>query len=219
VGSQPIAAEIVSAPVELDAQVASPRAEPPDAGHDAAPTDQRPVAGAVLAVVGAGGLAVGWVLYALRQDMRREPLPSNPLVDVFATFSSRGAAALASGAAGAVILTLSDYFWLPDATSIPAWAWVAGGLGGGAALTGLGFALFGTHCGLRVDGEPFRSSCSSFAADTTFGPLVAMHGLPLLGIPLSYAIRTWLRPDGVDVSVHVATFPAHGAELSIRGAF
>jgi hypothetical protein len=218
-GSQPIAADIAVAPLQLDPQATPAPAAPPDATGDPAPTEQRPVAGAVLAVVGAGGLAVGWVLYALRQDMRRVPLPRNPPVDVFATFSSRGAGAFASGAAGAVILSLSDYFWLPDAASTPTWAWVAGGLGAAAALTGLGFALFGTHCGLRVDGEPFRSSCSSFVADSTFGPLVAMHGLPLLGIPLSYAIRTWLRPAGVDVSVQVAAFQANGTGLSMRGAF
>jgi hypothetical protein len=219
VGSPPIAAGVVAAPVELDAEATRAHATPRHPTRAAGRAEQRPVVGVLLAVVGAGGLTVGWVFYALRQDLRRDPLLKDPPVDMFRSFSSHGAAALGSAAAGAAILTLSDYFWLPNAASMPAWAWVAGGLGGAAALTGLGFALFGTHCGLRLEGEPFRSSCSSFAADTTFGPLVAMHALPLLGVPLSYAIRTWLRPNGVDFSLHVAALRAHGVELSIRGAF
>jgi len=222
VGLQPSVTEDAHtpAPVELDPPpIAAEPAHRAPAPGPATPTDQQLLPGVVLGTLGAGGMVTGWALYALRQDIRRRPLGGTPELDAFAHFRARGAVLLAVGSAGALVFALSEYFWLPDRRAIPAWAWVVGGLGTATGLTGLGFALFGTHCGPRLDQTLFPSTCSRFTADATFGPLLAMHALPLLGVPLAYALRGLLRPSGVDISLQVEAAHTRGAALSIRGAF
>jgi MYXO-CTERM domain-containing protein len=79
----------------------------------------------------------------------------------------------------------SDYFWLPAAKKAPAWAWGVGVAGLAVSGVGLGLALAGTDCNIA---DP-HVACQTFTADASFGPLLMMHGLPLLAVPLTYVVR------------------------------
>jgi hypothetical protein len=48
-----------------------------------------------------------------------------------------------------------------------------------------------------------------------------MHGLPLVAVPLSYALRAALRPTGVEVSVSVGPIQASSSAqgLWVEGVF
>jgi len=199
--------------------VAQPQAAEPARAPTSVPaagSTQQVVAGVALAVVGAGGLGAGWVFYALRQDTRRQVYSSGaiPTASVDA-FRGRGYLALASVGLGASLLAVSDYFWLPNEVGVPAWAWSVGGLGAAAGLVGLGVGLLSPQC----DVADTKVKCQSFTADAIFGPLLAIHALPLLAVPLVYALRNLARPAGVDVSLQWGNTLASGPALSVAGKF
>jgi hypothetical protein len=160
-------------------------------------------------VVGVSGFIASWVLYAQRQSQRLE---LQDAVDSGAreSFAAKGTWTVTAGAIGAVSLSVAVPFLLPEAKHMPTWAWVAGASGVAIALVGLGYSLFGEHCGLVVGELP--SECRRVTADVTFGPLVALHALPFLAIPTTYVIRGWTRPSGLQVSFE-------GGLLSARGQF
>jgi hypothetical protein len=65
---------------------------------------------------------------------------------------------------------------------------------------------------------PYPLACRDFTGDPNFGLLVAMHSLPLLGIPISYAIREATRPAGVQLALRVGSL-TNGFSLQIQGVF
>jgi hypothetical protein len=214
-------------PVELDNEPDEAPPEEPPPPPPAAPAaqldEQALLPGIVLAAVGVGGIATSWVLYAQRQNVRRTPYPDSeeiPTEEVTA-YNNSGIVVLAIGGASSLVLSLSDYFWLPNDPGVPALAWVAGGVGTAVALTGLGFAVFGTHCDRYSATLDSPRVCQGFTADYTFGPLLAMQGLPLLAIPISYALRAAFRPSGVDVSLRVgAVLASSNAQgVTVEGVF
>jgi hypothetical protein len=222
---QPMAAvtSIDSGAVELDA-------EPVQAPKDAAPAaqgaeldEQALVPGIVLAALGVGGLATSWVLYAQKQNIRRMPWPDTDEIpsSEISDYNTRGVVALSVAGAGSLLLSVSDYFWLPNDPSVPALAWVAGGVGTAVGLTGLGFYIWGTQCPRFTATVDSPLACRNFSADKIFGPLLAMHGLPLVAVPLSYALRAALRPTGVEVSVSVGPIQASSSAqgLWVEGVF
>jgi hypothetical protein len=167
-------------------------------------------AGATATVVGVGAIAVGWLVYTQRQtlrvDVRAEVDP-----ELRADFDSRGPWVLGAGLLGSVSLTAAMPFLLPNERHVPAWAWAIGGLGVAVFATGIGYGIFERHC--QPTAGVTESGCRRFTADGTFGPLLALHGLPLLSVPATYLIRGWLRPSrGFQLSVE-------GGILSVQGRF
>jgi hypothetical protein len=99
---------------------------------------------------------------------------------------------------------------------VPTWAWITGGLGVGAAAVGLGFALFGDHCELEAPGARRTEAlpCRGFAADNLFGPLVILNAVPLLVVPLSFALKSSSASTAASAALQLSP-----AGLSLRGAF
>jgi hypothetical protein len=206
-----------SAPQASAAASSAPQADddqPPEAArwHDEA----HPVAGAALALVGAGGLVASWLLYADRQNLRRALYERGlPLRDLD-TFHNRGTATLITGGIGASVLALSDYFWLPAAKNVPAWAWGVGVAGLAVSGVGLGLALAGTHCDIA---DP-HVVCQTFTVDTSFGPLLMMQSLPLLAVPLTYMVRGATRSSYAKAGLELHPLALnHGAGLTLGGQF
>jgi hypothetical protein len=194
---------------------------PPSAteGAEPEPPDQQnALLGAALAVVGTGALATGWVLYALRYEYRNDQLTHAEDSAVSpALYNPQPSWTLGVTAVGVLLFSWSEYFWLPNANQVPPLAWVAGGLGTALGLLGLGFSQFGAKCKNGDDGT-FAAECSRFQSDDLFGPMLALHALPLLSAPLAYAIRIWARPAAT-VALSFETAPSGGALIRLRGAF
>jgi len=208
----PIALEPPPPPLDPAPETAPAPETPP-------PSQQNVLAGSLLAIAGVGGLATGWVFYGLRYQYRLDTLSLRGVLDVSAaSYNPEASWTLVATGAGSLLLAISDYFWLPDAEGVPALAWVAGGVGVAVTLAGIGFAVLGSHCESYEDGS-FSPACNGFANDVVFGPMLAMHGLPLLGIPLSYALRAALRPAPTQVALNLETVRGGGALLQLRGAF
>lgn len=195
---------------------------PPLQPTAAAPTryrlaSQSPVAAGALAAVGLAGLSAGWLFYGLRDQLRVElwelglkNMPGFPQTQ-YQEFQTRGSVALAAASVGALTMTLAQYFFLPDDEPVPAWAWVAGGVGGALALGAIGWAAFGTHCDIS-DSLAF---CRTTFADELFAPMLALQALPLISLPIMYAARA--RVPEHDPSMTLAL--SHGGVLSIAGRF
>jgi hypothetical protein len=205
---------------EPRAAAVPPPATAPPSQHEVttplASSAQQVVAGTVLGVVGVGSIATGWVFYVLRQQVRTKLFAEGviPTSEVDA-FRGRGYLSLAAVGLGATLLAVSDYFWLPDEPGVPAWAWSVGALGVATGIVGLAIGVLGPQCDLGDE----RLTCQSAVGDSVFGPLLAIHALPLLAVPLAYALRGWSRPAGVEVSVSWGDALASGPGLSVAGRF
>lgn len=152
---------------------------------------QSVAAAGALSVLGLAGLTTGWVFYALRNDLRVELWESGLTRDAgfeqsqYNEYQTRGGVALAAAGAGALSMSLAQYFWLPDDASVPTWSWVLGGVGAAVALGALSWAVFGDHCEV-TDRYAF---CRSTLSDRHFAPMLALQAVPLVSLPLMYAVR------------------------------
>ena len=207
-----------AAPVEL---TIPPVEVPPPAATQPLPSPEPPhqqnvLVGTLLAVAGVGGLATGWVYYGLRYRFRLSTSTVSEGLSPPPLYRPDPPETLIATGAGALLLSISEYFWLPDATHPPALAWVAAGVGTAVALAGIGFSLFSDTCFIEVSSP----SCFQFPGDQNalFGPMIMMHALPLLSVPLMYAIRSWVRPT-TPVTVDVETPEQGSVVLHVRGAF
>jgi hypothetical protein len=220
--SEPLEFEQGAADADDDSGASAQSADK-DAREPSQVDDQSLVPGIVLAVAGVSALSVSWVLYTKRQDVRWA-IPADPdgipLAEV-SSYSRSATYILGLAGAGSLLLALSDYFWLPNDPGVPALAWVAGGLGAVITLTGIAFSIWGTHCSPTPFTGEYPRVCEAYSADWPFGPLLAMHGLPFMAIPISYALRAAWRVPGVDVSMRIGTLPAYGNAngLLIEGVF
>jgi hypothetical protein len=222
-----------SGPIDLDNVEARAPAPPPTAAEPAAPkpapnwNDQDLVWGLILGAAGVGGMVAGWVFYGMRANFNNtyaKAYTSNLAavgdVEVAATDHPDVLPTLALGGAGSLLFSFSEYLWLPNSQNVPALAWVFGGLGAAVAITGVALAVFTEHCdGKFTNGAGFSQACLSPTGDVAFAPLLAMHALPLLSIPFSYAIRAATRPDGAIVAFNVGPAPGGGVSLQLHGAF
>jgi tetratricopeptide (TPR) repeat protein len=182
---------------------------------------QSATAAAALSALGLAGLATGWVFYALRDDLRVE-LWEHGLSDEegfeqskFSDYQTRGGVALGAASMGAVAMSLAQYFWLPDVEPVPAWAWAAGGVGAALAVGALSWAVFGQHCEV-TDRLAF---CRSTLSDSTFAPMLALQSLPLLSLPIMYAVRERLPVANARLALGGSAGSTRGLQLSIAGAF
>jgi hypothetical protein len=186
------------------------------------PLQQQNVAvGLLLAAAGIGGTTVGWVLYTKRfQHNRISNNPSETGADYsVATPVPQAGWTLFAAGAGLLTLAISDYFWLPDAEGVPAWAWVVGGLGAAIVAAGVAVAAVGPSCPDKPTGEDFPVECFSFSSQKIFGPMIALHGLPFLGVPVAYGLRSLAQPQADEVAFNVTTPPGGGFVLQVHGVF
>ncbi len=204
----PPSAAALQAPSASD--VAARAAEPTE---EARPLHEQthPLAGAALALLGAGGMVTGWVLYADRQSLRT-PLVFTP--GTYASFRDRGPMALLAGGLGAGVLALSDYLWLPNQAGTPGWSYAVGAAGLALGATGAGFAIFGQHC--EIGAAPV--ACQGFTADSTFGPMLALQSLPLLAVPITYLLRKAVHGGTSHLQVS-AEVHDRAASFSLQGRF
>jgi hypothetical protein len=200
-----------SPPLAADARLSS--------GQDRGPGHESSLLGPLLAPVGVAGLAGGWGFYLLRQTPRRalpptlEPAPLRSDIGKFRTY---GWLSMSSAIVGTGLLAVSEYYWLPDEPSLPPWAWVIGGAGVAVAVTGIALGAFGTHCDIA---DTYRD-CQAVTSDILFGPLLAVHALPLLSVPLVYALRSAFRNREVRVAVSWTGDAIHGGGvLNVTGRF
>lgn len=197
-------------------QAAPPPTPPPDVASAPAParrkyTQQHAAAGAILAVIGGAGSAVSWVVYADRQT-KREPVGAVS-GSRETSYKRAGVVTLTSAALGTTLLSVSEYFWLPNHPDIPAAAWVFGGLGVSLGATAIALSVTTANCEI---GET-RVTCQHFWADHFFGPLLLLHALPLITVPAWYALRMAFRPAGVQISFSTSVEGLPG--LSLHGEF
>lgn len=182
---------------------------------------QSATAAGALSAVGLAGLATGWVFYGMRDKLRVELWEFGLTEEQgfeqskFSNYQERGGIALAAAGVGAFAMSLAQYFWLPDEEPVPAWAWVAGGVGGVVALGALGWAVFGRHCEV-TDRLAF---CRSTLSDTMFAPVLAMQAVPFLSLPIMHAIRERVPMRDANVSLGVSDVTGSGLQLSIAGTF
>ena len=225
---------VTAAPVELSAPPPPPTPpEPPPQTPVEPETDQNVVAGALLAGAGVAGLATGWILYTLRYDQQVEVL-NMQLEGGESPFNEiQPAAPLAAIGVGALVLSISDYFWPPDDEGVPAWAWVAGGFG--VAIVGAGIAVAATTSDCVGNDAPMMSSemdmmaidgteptvCGQYWTDSSgiFGPMIALHGMPLISLPIAYAIRAALHTDAKQTTFNLGTPAGGGLLMQVRGVF
>jgi hypothetical protein len=213
------------APVALNHPPEPVPAEPAEPVKPEVPSQQNVLVGVLLAAAGAGGIAAGWIMYKMRYNYRAssasgmDPTLQPAIDDAISAYQTPPYwGVLASAGAGALVLGLSDYFWLPDSDGIPTLAWVAGGVGAAVAVTGIALSVLMQSCPEIPTADV---ACYQFPGDRAFGPLLALHSLPLLGVPISYAIRAAVRPDAPvsDVAFNIATSPGGGITFQLRGVF
>jgi hypothetical protein len=176
-------------------------------------------------------------LYTLRANQQFEL--ANPTLQADGTpqaapFSEiQPAAPLAAIGVGALVLSISDYFWPPDDEGVPAWAWVAGGIGVAIAGSGIAIAVLTSECvGTGSTPAPSGSDqmtsegaaptvCGQYWTDSSgiFGPMIALHGMPLISLPIAYAIRAALHTDAKQTTFNLGIPAGGGFSLQVRGVF
>lgn len=150
------------------------------------------ITGGVFVALGLGGIATAWVFYGQRAVTRAHTSQLHSLTYAErAEFRSAGTTALWFGLAGSLFLAAGEYPLLPAERTVPTTGWILGGAGALLAASGLVFAVKDNHCSRPSLGS---HECSGFTADATFGPLLLLHAIPLLSVPLNYALREWFRP-------------------------
>ncbi|MEM1418582.1 MAG: hypothetical protein AAGH15_27055, partial [Myxococcota bacterium] len=174
-----------------------PRAEPLQAAAPSPAVYRRTPAylgfGYGFVLLGIGGLAGGWGTYVRWRETndaldgiddaefdRRFQREDRSLVSQLEDRDAQRVQALALGGGGAGFLSLAMPLLLPEREGVPWGAWVAGIAGAGA----LGAGLW-----LRRDHETPDAEGLRFQQAQPLAGLVAMHGAPLLTIPLVYALR------------------------------
>jgi hypothetical protein len=169
--------------------------------------NQLPGAAVAAGIAGVGAFAVGWGFYAARQNLRTDLNPEPPLSSI-QHYNTYGVVTLSVAGAGAALLSLAELFWLPDDPSIPAWAWVAGAAGLAVVAVGAVLAFVGQPCVVHDS----RVECQSATRDRFFGPFLAIHAVPLITLPIMYALRPRNgQPPPVQVSM---SFGGAARELS-----
>lgn len=215
---------LLDPPVVDSREAELPQSPPPSAADLATPAgeyfEQAPrrsslkyVAGIGLLVAGTGALTAAWILYAERYSLRSRHFDSEVPYASRDRFAGLGTAVVGLSGLGALLLTAAEPF-LVSGEGIPSAAWVLGA--GGLALvgTGIGFGL-AHHCEPHVSSTALGDGRCGFVDDATFGPLLALHGLPLLALPAMYGLRQ-LFGSG---SSTVLGFDGRGGRLVVRGTF
>lgn len=190
--------------------------------------EQSPGAAATFVGLGLASVTTGWVLYDLRNKVRvslwvnavSAPIGMSPDIEQsdLRKMNTRGAIAIAGSAAGALMFTVAQGFFLPDDPGVPAWAWAVGAAGAAVAVTAVILAAGVRHCG--VTDEDY--GCQSITADVMFAPMVGSLAIPLLSLPIMYAARErvpQLKDTQVSFGLGEGGVNSRGFSLQIAGRF
>jgi hypothetical protein len=166
--------------------------------------------GTAAVLIGGLSLIGGWVGYVARQNVRLKM--RTELGDSIGTWETIGAWSLTLTGFGAANLVVSEALLL-EGSKPPMLAWVGAAIGVGAAAIGAGFWIGGEHCSPLAykPGAQWPIACQSGTADAAFGPLLVLSSLPLIALPITYAVR------GLFAEQVSLTF--NGTGLNLRGAF
>jgi hypothetical protein len=215
-----LAAPVVAAPrsgeggaVGGAVSAVTPSAEARD--DDGTPRGARLVAGVALGVIGAGGLAGGWVFYGVsRADLARlrAAFAGDPDFDARASaFDDATLLTYALGVPGGVLLTAAVPLLLPASEGVPWWSWSLGALGvAGVAVGGWALAQEGTADGVNADGSIRLRRTASL------GVMLGLSALPLLAVPLTHGIRALGAGETAQAEVSIA---AGGAVFRVGGTW
>ena len=110
---------------------------------------------------------------------------------------------------GLAALSASLPFWLPSDEAVPIWAWIAGGAG--LTIAAAGFWLWSGHNSLDED-------TNQLSVRVPLGPLVAMHAIPFVSVPIVYLMREAFDTESNHLSAFV-TSEGRGVSLRVTGAF
>lgn len=145
------------------------------------------IVGGALIAIGLGSVATSWVFYAQRASARGRTTWSLSYADRD-DYRSAGRAAVWFAAGGGVALSAAEYLLLPRERGIPISAWAWCGAGGLLAASGVALMVAESDCALP------SQHCRGFASDVALGPMLMLHAIPLLAVPLNYALHDWFRP-------------------------
>jgi hypothetical protein len=130
----------------------------------------RPLA-TVAAGAGIAGMLGSWAAWARYADTRD---------DEFATIAT------VSTFAGSSLFVASAAWWVPEAKSVPAWAWVSGAAG--TVAVGIGAKLW-------IDNDPSACPDAEGCWRKPLAPMLVSQGASLMSLPLTYLIREWTRTE------------------------
>jgi hypothetical protein len=161
------------------------------------------------AIVVGYSLGLGSSLFALarRSEIREDALSDSIDIDGYRQAHTLG---LIGAITGSTLATSAELFGLPRRPGVPWWAWLVGGAG--VATLGAAVALAPEQaCTL----ENRLRTCTQWTEDEIFQPLLVIQSIPLLAVPLTYAISSALGEDSF-AAVHA---DGRSALLIVRGAF
>lgn len=171
-----------------------------------------PVLGIALSAAGIAGIAGGWALFASSRgelDRLNASVPGDPDYQQRQDdYDGSRLYVYALGAPGSALLTLAMPFLLPSAKGVPWWSFVAGGIG----LVGIGLASWQW----AIDRTCIGTMCERRNLTFDRGSMFAFTAVPLLAIPITYAVRSLIHDDGARAEVQAS---AAGVTVSVGGVF
>lgn len=170
--------------------------------------------GYTLGALGLAGLATDWVLYSVYTGHQHKLDVAYPMDADYATrVSNRNTwSTIVSvvGGGSSALLTSAMPFVLPRMQGMPWWSYVFGGAGIALATTGLILTA--------NDNRHLADDQMHFERTVPLGPLLAMHAVPMLAVPLTYACRALFGDNASHTSASV-TLDSRAVSLSVQGSF
>jgi hypothetical protein len=210
------AGETPSEAAAIDAAIATD----PTAARDDLDAAPPTTLGIVLGVAGGAITLTSWGLFArqLHLEAVYDDKKATPDADTSAALHDLDTTEylpLAVAAGGAAVMTTSLPWLLPRERATPTWAWIAGGVGAGAAIAGSALLISGGTCS-EFD---LNGRCTDILATTRFGGLLLVGALPLLSVPLVYLLRGGPHQGDTDSVSLQPSFGGQGGQLTWRGQF
>lgn len=170
--------------------------------------------GYTLGALGLAGLATDWVLYGVYSGHQHKLDVAYPMDADYATrVSNRNSwstIVTVVGGGSSALLTAAMPFVLPRMQGMPWWSYVFGGAGIALATTGLILTA--------NDNRHLADDQMHFERTVPLGPLLAMHAVPMLAIPLTYACRALFGDNASHTSASV-TLDSRAVSLTVQGSF
>jgi hypothetical protein len=169
----------------------------------------RRVFGGVQAAVGVAAVVTGVGLYAWRVKLGNRFQEAEPGTPEFAqardAWEDARLGVLLAAPLGSVLAASGFAFAYKPRTSVPWWAWTAGGIGAGLLGWGIASMVIADRCPADVVTTP---ACVPGQQDMDRGVLLLSMGVPLVFMP------AWALGRRADVQVS-----ANGAGLTVKGTF
>lgn len=181
--------------------------------QDSSRTYDAPVWAWAVGGIGAVGLLSDWILYRVHASNQHKldvALPTDiDYADRVNRRNGSSTAVLWWGGISSTLLTGSLPFILPEREGVPWWSLALGGAGAALVATGIYFTA--------IDNSRLSDDQTHFERTVPLGPLLIMHGVPLLSIPLTYAIRSLFGPSTTQPSASLSV-DTRAIGLSIQGS-